>query len=110
MPKGVQGKWTEGVGEKSRMIYAFILEGQIVNHVCVKGLNDNVNSFCTEVEKYMFWTVCRTSAITTQTPHSAATWLLWCSQLTVCRTSAITTQTPHSAATWSLWCSELYIT
>ena len=72
----MQGKWTEGVGKKSRMIYAFILEGQIVNHVCVKGLNDNVNSFCTEVEKHTFLTVWRISAITTQTPHSAASQLL----------------------------------
>ena len=29
----------------------YFLEGQIVSHVCVKGLNNNVNSFCTEVEK-----------------------------------------------------------
>ena len=57
------------------------LEGQIVSHVCVKGLNNNVNSFCTEVEKYLFLTVWRTSAIIIQTPHSAATQLLWCSEL-----------------------------
>ena len=30
------------------------LEGQIVSHVCVQGLNNNVNSFCTEAEKCMF--------------------------------------------------------
>ena len=29
------------------------MEGQIVSHVCVKGLNNNVNSFCTEVEKHV---------------------------------------------------------
>ena len=31
--------------------------GQIVSPVCVKGLNNNVNSFCTEVEKHTFLTV-----------------------------------------------------
>ena len=66
----------------------YFLEGQIVSHVCVKGLNNNVNSFCTEVGKHTFWTVWRTSAITTQTPHSEATWLLWCSKLYI---------------TWMLW-------
>ena len=66
----------------------YFLEGQIVSHVCVKGLNNNVNNFCTEVEKHMFLTVWRTSAITTQTPYSAATWLLWCSKLYI---------------TWMLW-------
>ena len=35
----------------------YFLEGQIVSHVCVKGLNNNVNSFCTEVEKHTFLTV-----------------------------------------------------
>ena len=60
MPNGVQGKWTEGVEFlliNVSMRYAFFLEGQIVSHVCVKGLNNNVNSFCTEVEKHMFLTV-----------------------------------------------------
>ena len=49
---------------------------------------NNVSSFCTEVEKHTFLTVWRTSAITTQSPHSAATWLLWCSKLCI---------------TWMLW-------
>ena len=67
------------------MIYAFF--GRTDSHVCVKGLN-NVNRFCTEVEKHMFLTVRQTSAITTQTPHSAATQLLWCSKFYI---------------TWMLW-------
>jgi len=71
----------------------YLLEGQIVSHVCLKGLNNNVNSFCTEVEKHMFLTVWRTSAITTQTPYSAATWLLWCSKLYI---------------TWKLWALGLW--
>ena len=71
----------------------YFLEGQIVSHVCVKGLNNNVNNFCTEVEKHMFLTVWRTSAITTQTPYSAATWLLWCSKLYI---------------TWKLWALDLW--
>ena len=67
------------------MRYAFF--GWTDSPVCVKGLN-NVNRFCTEVEKHMFLTVWQTSAITTQTPHSAATQLLWCSKLYI---------------TWMLW-------
>ena len=67
----------------------FVFFGRpVISHVCVKGLNNNVNSFCTEVEKHTSLTGCRTSAITTQTPHSAATWLLWCSKLYI---------------TWMLW-------
>ena len=31
------------------------MEGQIVSRVCVKGLNNNVNSFCTVVEKRTFF-------------------------------------------------------
>ena len=56
MPKGVQGKWTEGVEKKSNECQneiCIFLEGPIVNHVCVKGLNNYVNSFCTEVEKHV---------------------------------------------------------
>ena len=59
VPKGVQGKWTEGVEffyiNVSMRFY--FLEGQIVSHVCVKGLNNNVNSFCTEEEKHTFLTI-----------------------------------------------------
>ena len=59
MPKGVQEKWTEGVEFlKINVGMRFVfLEGQIVSHVCVKGLNNNVNSFCTVVEKHTFLTV-----------------------------------------------------
>ena len=32
----------------------YFLEAQIVSHVCVNGLNNNVSSFCTEVEKHTF--------------------------------------------------------
>ena len=43
-----------------------ILEGLIVSHVCVKGLN-NVNSFCTEVEKRVLYSMTDISYYNTNT-------------------------------------------
>ena len=62
--------------------HLYFLEGQIVSHVCVKGLNNNVNSFCTVSGQYDGHQLLQHKHL------SAATWLLWCSKLYI---------------TWMLW-------
>ena len=53
MPKGVQGKWTEGV-EKSKCQNEMCIFWKdiydILSHLCVKEQDNNVNSFCAKVK------------------------------------------------------------